>query len=106
MGTAHPTVCESAQPGRLRQHFHNPNFFGWHRLLACAVCNPYFPMPDILPGAEPQDVLTGALRRHFAFDRFRAGQREIIEAVLAGRSTVAILPPAAVSPCATNSRRC
>jgi len=47
---------------------------------------------DILPSAEPQDVLTGALRRHFAFDRFRAGQREIIEAVLAGRSTVAILP--------------
>src|SRR5712692_10437143 len=49
-------------------------------------------MPDIQPSAGSQDVLTGALRRHFGFDRFRAGQREIIEAVLAGHSAVAILP--------------
>src|SRR5215475_1221475 len=46
---------------------------------------------DTLPGAG-QDALIGALQRHFGFARFRAGQREIIEAVLAGRSTVAILP--------------
>src|SRR5262249_30969933 len=39
-----------------------------------------------------QDALTDALRHHFGFERFRAGQREIIETVLAGRSTVAILP--------------
>src|SRR5215475_12161534 len=47
---------------------------------------------DTLPRVEPQDALTDALRRHFSFDRFRAGQREVIEAVLAGRATVAILP--------------
>jgi ATP-dependent DNA helicase RecQ len=46
---------------------------------------------DTLPDAG-QDTLTSALQRHFGFDRFRAGQREVIEAVLAGRSTVAILP--------------
>jgi ATP-dependent DNA helicase RecQ len=49
-------------------------------------------MPDALPSAGPQDALTDALRRHFSFTRFRAGQREVIEAVLAGRATVAILP--------------
>ena len=49
-------------------------------------------MPDTLPRVGSQDVLTDALRRHFSFDRFRAGQREVIEAVLAGRATVAILP--------------
>lgn len=47
--------------------------------------------PDTFPGVG-QEALTGALRRHFGFERFRAGQREIIETVLAGRSTVAILP--------------
>src|SRR5262249_26541987 len=49
-------------------------------------------MPTTLSDAGPQDALTGALRHHFGFERFRAGQREIIETVLAGRSTVAILP--------------
>ena len=38
------------------------------------------------------DRLASALQRHFGFDDFRPGQREIVETVLAGRSTVAILP--------------
>ena len=36
--------------------------------------------------------LDAALRRYFGFDTFRSGQREVIESVLAGRSTVAIMP--------------
>jgi ATP-dependent DNA helicase RecQ len=48
-------------------------------------------LSDTAPDAG-QDALTGALQRHFGFARFRAGQREVIEAVLAGRSTIAILP--------------
>ena len=60
--------------------------------MRSVICILHSTMPDIQPSAGSQDVLTGALRRHFGFDRFRAGQREIIEAVLAGHSTVAILP--------------
>ena len=37
-------------------------------------------------------ALNAALRRYFGFDTFRSGQREVIESVLAGRSTVAIMP--------------
>ena len=44
------------------------------------------------PSPPPADSLDAALRRHFGFDHFRSGQREVIEAVLAGRSTVAIMP--------------
>ena len=43
------------------------------------------------PSAEPHD-LDAALHRYFGFDAFRPGQREVIEAVLAGRSSVAIMP--------------
>ena len=39
-----------------------------------------------------QDQLHNALQQHFGFNEFRPGQREVIEAVLAGRSAVAILP--------------
>src|SRR5439155_1909457 len=49
-------------------------------------------MHDTSLSAKPQDALAAALHRHFGFDRFRPGQREVIETVLAGRSTVAILP--------------
>ncbi len=43
------------------------------------------------PFADPQ-ALDTALHRYFGFDVFRPGQREVIESVLAGRSTVAIMP--------------
>ncbi|MGH7961221.1 MAG: RecQ family ATP-dependent DNA helicase [Candidatus Binatia bacterium] len=49
-------------------------------------------MSDTAVSIDPQDTLAAALHRHFGFDHFRSGQREVIEAVLAGRSTVAILP--------------
>jgi len=37
-------------------------------------------------------VLENILERHFHYPEFRAGQREIIESVLSGRDTLAILP--------------
>ncbi len=49
------------------------------------------PTAPAAPFAESQ-ALDTALLRHFGFDSFRPGQREVIEAVLAGRSTVAIMP--------------
>ena len=42
--------------------------------------------------ADPQGALAVALHRYFGFEQFRPGQREVIEAVLAGHSAVAILP--------------
>ncbi|MCI0488782.1 MAG: ATP-dependent DNA helicase [Blastocatellia bacterium] len=36
--------------------------------------------------------LVRALKHHFGFEQFRKGQREVIENLLAGRSTLAVLP--------------
>lgn len=41
---------------------------------------------------EPVCDLEYSLRQHFKFDRFREGQREIIESVLNGRDVLAIMP--------------
>src|SRR5262245_24199659 len=38
------------------------------------------------------DELERALREHFGFEQFRAGQRAVIEHVLARRHTLAVLP--------------
>src|SRR5918994_29072 len=40
----------------------------------------------------PQDELITALRRLFGLSDFRPGQREIIDAMLAGRDVVAVMP--------------
>jgi ATP-dependent DNA helicase RecQ len=37
------------------------------------------------------DAIT-SLRTHFGFDNFREGQRDVIEAVLAGRDVVVVMP--------------
>ena len=36
--------------------------------------------------------IADALREHFGFGDFRAGQREVVEAVMAGRDTVVLMP--------------
>ena len=56
------------------------------------------PLPDPLPDPfrDPlPDPLIVALRRWFGFDDFRPGQRETIEAVLAGQDALAVLPTGA-----------
>ena len=44
---------------------------------------------------ERVDEAEGALRRVFAFDEFRGVQRAVVERVLAGRSTLAVMPTGA-----------
>ena len=43
-------------------------------------------------GADP---LTESLRRHFGWESFRPGQRPVVEALLAGRDCLAVLPTGA-----------
>ena len=38
------------------------------------------------------DPLTGALEHHFGWPEFRPGQRPVVEALLAGRDCLAVLP--------------
>ncbi|MEI7665765.1 MAG: ATP-dependent DNA helicase RecQ [Synechococcaceae cyanobacterium ELA263] len=41
------------------------------------------------------DPLAAALKRHFGWDEFRPGQRPVVEALLAGRDCLAVLPTGA-----------
>jgi ATP-dependent DNA helicase RecQ len=52
------------------------------------------PSLDLGPAAGA-DVLADALKRHFGHDAFRPGQRQVIEAVLAGRDCIALMPTGA-----------
>src|SRR5919112_4959145 len=38
------------------------------------------------------DSALAALRQHFNFEEFRAGQREVIDAILEGHDTVVVMP--------------
>ena len=54
-------------------------------------------MTDILSvttrGLRPEhDPLSGALKEHFGHESFRSGQREIIDAIMAGHDAFALLP--------------
>ena len=45
------------------------------------------------PGLRPKHYpLSDALKEHFGHESFRSGQREIIDAILAGRDAFALLP--------------
>lgn len=46
-------------------------------------------------GTQPEDRLQAALARHFGFSDFHRGQRAVIEDVLGGRPTVAVMPTGA-----------
>ncbi|MFN7739524.1 MAG: RecQ family ATP-dependent DNA helicase [Cyanobacteriota bacterium] len=46
-------------------------------------------------GLPPVDRLSEALRRHFGWDHFRPGQRQVVEALLAGQDCLAVLPTGA-----------
>jgi ATP-dependent DNA helicase RecQ len=43
-------------------------------------------------GMTPDDTLDRVLRERFGHDAFRPGQREIVQAILAGRDAIAVLP--------------
>lgn len=47
--------------------------------------------PGIIPALMQSD-LDALLARHFGYASFRAGQRPVIDAVMAGRDTVAVMP--------------
>lgn len=44
------------------------------------------------PGYVEGHVLHTALKQHFGFDEFRPGQEEVVEAVVAGKPTLAVMP--------------
>ena len=46
-------------------------------------------------GPVPEDPLAQALQRHFGWESFRPGQRPVVEALLAGRDCLAVLPTGA-----------
>ncbi len=48
--------------------------------------------PPASPDAHPIDDLDRQLCQRFGFEQFRHGQREVIEAVLAGRDVLAVMP--------------
>ncbi len=51
--------------------------------------------PQIVPEAAPSDApdaLRASLKKWWGFDDFRSGQRDIVEAAVSGRDTLAVLP--------------
>lgn len=55
-------------------------------------------IPEAQPEAQPEqqpDALRAALKAHFGFDDFQPGQRAVIEDVLAGHPTIAVMPTGA-----------
>jgi len=73
------------------------------RLAAASLTRPAEPAPSTsrcpapLPALSPppMDPVTAALERHFGFGRFRAGQRQVVDAILAGQAVVAVMPTGA-----------
>src|SRR6187402_3005143 len=41
---------------------------------------------------QPRDDATESLRKHFGFEEFREGQREVISTILAGKNAVVVMP--------------
>src|SRR5205085_4645402 len=58
---------------------------------AFAVQFSFFSTPMTHAAANMDEALT-ALRKFFGFEEFREGQREVLEAVLAGHDTVVVMP--------------
>ena len=48
--------------------------------------------PKLLKQPKPPDPVQDALLQHFGWTAFRPGQREVVEALLAGRDALAVLP--------------
>ena len=54
--------------------------------------------PSVIP--TPEELL-----ERFGLEAFRPGQREAVEAALAGRDSLVVMPTGAASRCATSCRR-
>lgn len=52
-------------------------------------------MPETAPLTEPMEAARAQLRAIFGFDDFRGSQRAVVERVLAGHSTLAVMPTGA-----------
>ena len=90
----------SAELARLRDVFRaRPELFGQAALTALKEVSGALKTRAVQLGWRPPPVADGAaravLREVFGFDAFRAGQEEIITAVLAGRDCVGVMPTGA-----------
>jgi ATP-dependent DNA helicase RecQ len=90
----------NAELARLREVFRaSPELFGAEALAALKEVSQALKSRAIQLGWRPPPVAEGAaekvLREVFGFDAFRAGQEEIISAVLAGRDCVGVMPTGA-----------
>ena len=89
-----------AELSRLRDVFRaRPELFGHDALTALKEVSGALKARAVQLGWRPPPVPEGAaqkvLRDVFGFETFRAGQQEIIEAVLAGRDCVGVMPTGA-----------
>jgi ATP-dependent DNA helicase RecQ len=90
----------SAELARLREVFRaSPEVFGAEALAALKEVSQALKTRAVQLAWRPPPVAEGAaqnvLREVFGFDSFRAGQEEIIDAVLAGRDCVGVMPTGA-----------
>jgi ATP-dependent DNA helicase RecQ len=90
----------SAELARLREVFRaSPELFGAEALVALKEVSQALKSRAVQLGWRPPPVEEGAaekvLREVFGFESFRAGQAEIISAVLAGRDCVGVMPTGA-----------
>jgi ATP-dependent DNA helicase RecQ len=90
----------SAELARLREVFRaSPEQFGADALAALKEVSQALKTRTVQLAWRPPPVADGAaqavLREVFGFDAFRAGQEEIISAVLAGRDCVGVMPTGA-----------
>jgi ATP-dependent DNA helicase RecQ len=90
----------SAELARLREVFRStPHFFGADALAALKEVSSALKSRTVQlawrPPAVAEGAAQGVLREVFGFEAFRAGQEEIISAVLAGRDCVGVMPTGA-----------
>jgi ATP-dependent DNA helicase RecQ len=70
----------------------------WEMLAGEAVVTPTRPpkqaqlLPDRDPVSVDDDTLFGELKQTFGYDEFRTGQRQVIEAALAAKDCLAVMP--------------
>ncbi len=82
-------ACAARLAGLRAEYRASPALFDAEAIASLRVVAEALAAPAPMPGVEE------ALRASFGFDSFRPGQREIIEAVLAGRDCIGVMPTGA-----------